>query len=715
MKKTGILILCVVSFWACATFSRDYKLGTEAAMNKNWDEAIRFYEKALRNDPNNAVYRLALMRSRIAASFEHLFKARVLAAEEKKEEALAEYEKALSYDPSNRLIFEEAQQFKGEPVEEKEPEIEKIEPPIKLKTTSDKLVLRFPRETSLQAIFQALGKSAGINVIFDESFKDKQFRIDLVDTTFEGAANILCLATKSFFTILDEKTIMVFPDMPQNRMKFERNAVKTFYLSNILAQEVQQTLAQVIRSATMVPIITVNKKLNAITVKHTPEKLELAERILKMWDKPLGEVAVDLEIMEVSRTKIRDLGLDLSAYSLGLRYGGGGGGEENGEVQTPSAGWIRLDSNFSKQRNYQISLPESVLNFLETDADTKMIAQPRLRGVHGEKMQYLVGDEVPIPQTTFRPIAVGGTSQQPITSFTYKPVGIEVFVTPSIHQEGEVTLELELKIKALGGSGYGDLPIISTREVKNIIRLKDGETNLLAGLLKDEERKSINGILGIKNIPILGGLFSNTDQTIQQTDVILTVTPHIIRAIPFSEADRDPLWIPIEGMGTESGSLPLRMPTYLEERAARRALEEGPDGANQIMLSPPRTEGPQNRTYRISVNLRTDQEIQNMALTLSYDTQVLKIKSISQGHVVQTLGAGPTFSEHIDNSSGLCVVGFSGSQPDKGFKGSGSLLTLLFETVNPGSCIISISDYSATTVSGESVQFTTNESRVRIR
>lgn len=709
MKKLAIIGMVFLLFWGCVTISQSYKLGTQEALNKNWDKAVEHYEKAVLENPKEPTYRLALVRAKIYASNMHLYRARTLSTQGKKEEALAEYDKALAFDPGNRVIFNEARGLVEKAPEEERPEATKFEPPVKLQVSQDRIVLKFTREVSLRSIFQALGKYSGINIIFDENFRDKPFAIDLTDMTFEQAINTVCMATKNFYRIINEKTILVVPDQIQNRMKYELNAVKTFYLSNILAQDVQQWLVQMIRSAQKVPVITHNQALNSITIKDTPEKLALAERIIKLWDKPKGEIFIDMEIMEVRRQRIRDLGLDLDAHSIGVRYSGG---------EVDETGWINLDSvDFSKSENFQITLPTGFLKFLETDADTKMIAQPRLRGVHGEKIEYMVGDEVPIPQTTFSPIAAGGVSQQPITSFQYKNVGIELIITPMIHIENEVSLEMDLKIKTLGGSGFGDLPIITTRQIKNIIRLKDGETNLLAGLLKDEERKTMKGILGIKSLPLLGNLFSSTDQTIQQTDVVLTITPYIIRNIPLAAEDYAPLWIPLEGISAGRGVGPTSPASqdYLNRRARVSQAGREETGANRIFLNPPGFETAQNRNFQITVNLRTGEEIQNMSLTIGFNPQVLQLKSITRGNVIQRLGEQPSFLENIDNAGGNCVIAFTSPQVSSGFKGTGRVATLQFQPIASGESMISIANYSANSPTGQPINFETTETRVTIR
>ncbi len=707
MRKVASLIIVALAFWGCASFSHSYKLGTEAAINKNWDEAIQHFEKASLEDPKNSVYRMALLRAKLAASYDHLNKAREHASHERKEEALAEYKKALSYGQLGKDIVEEAQRLSAGEIKEEKPKEFKIEPPIKLEVSDERIELKFPVEISLRSIFQALGKHARVNIIFDDQFRDIPFTIDLVDMSFQQALDSLCMASKSFYRIIDVRTVIVAPDLPQKRAQYELNAIKTFYLSNINAEEVRAALMQVLRTPMRQPILIVDKNLNSVTLRDAPEVLELADKVIRLWDKPKGEIIIDLEIMEVSRIRLQQLGVELEQGLFGLRYSGPEGEDE---------GWINLgDLDFSSGNNFQISLPSAVVQFLESDADTKIINQPRLRGVEGEEMTYLVGDKIPIPRTTFTPIAAGGVSQQPVTNFTFEDVGIDVKITPRIHFEREVTLELEIKIKSIGGTGFANIPIIATREVKNVIRLRDGETNLLAGLLKEEERKNHSGIVGLKNIPILGGLFSGTDNTIQQTDVILTITPRIIRTIPLTEEDLKPLWVGLAGI-TASERRAERPP---EESRLRTRPEEAAAaarrGQNQVMLSPPNFEARQNRDIRINTNLRIQEEVSNLSLNISFDPSVIRLKEIVRREFLNRLGENVPFLENIDNSSGVCTIGFSSPDIGRGLRGTGTIAVLVFEPVSQGECIISITQVSANSPSGESVDFTTRQSRVVVR
>ena len=704
MKKAAALIMIMGALWGCAVLSRSYKQGNAAEINKQWEEAIKYYEKATLENPREAVYRLALMRAKTSAGLFCAQQARVLAEQGKKEEAVSEVRKALSYDPLNRIYADELAALTREPAKKTEPAAEKgIEAPFKLKVTVEKVQLKFT-DAQLRSIFQVLGKYAGINFVFDEQFRDVPLSIDLTDRTFEQAMSFLCLASKNFYRPIDEKTVIIVPDQPMKRMQYELNAIKTFYLSNLNAQEVQNALAMMIRTQYKAPSIIIDKNLNSVTIRDTPNAVNLAEKLLRRWDKSKGEVIIDLEIMEVSRLKMQKLGIDLGQNTISGRYSGSG--------TFPADGWFGLkDIGLSKSTNYQLSLPSMFLQFLETDADTKIIAQPRLRGIGSEDIKYMVGQKVPVPQTTFTPFAAGGVSQQPIVNYIYQDVGIDVKIKPRIHYEKEVTLELEIKITSIGGTGIADIPIITTREVKNIIRLKDGETNLLAGLLKDEERKSLKGIPGLKGVPFLGALFSNTDTTIEQTDVILTITPYIIRTVPLTEEDSKPLWVDVEGLQGQTSDQAVPEEEF---STAEPEPEEG-GGPNTIILNPANFEAPKGREFRVSVDLRTDLEIGNMSLNLSYNPQIIKLKDVTEGGLARQLGEKIPFLKNIDNSAGACTIGLTSPVVGKGIKGGGILAVLVFESVAPGEAAIAITSVSANGPTGQPLQFETNESRVVIR
>jgi general secretion pathway protein D len=715
-KHAWCLVILALTFWGCMNFvSRYYRLGNEAEINRDWDRAIEYYEKAIAQKPNEYSYKLSLVRVRLTASMVQLRSARNLASQDKKDEALKAYEKALSYDPQNRAIYEEMRRYSEGPPPEEKTEEELLEYPVKLKVTKDKIELKFT-EAGLRSIFQTLAKHQQVNIIFDELFKDIPVTIDIAGRQFEEAVGYLCLASKNFYRVIDEKTLIIVPDQPVKRIQYEQSVIKVFYLSNITAQDIFAALQQMLRSQIRAPNIFVDKNLNTVTIRDTPGNIKLAGNLIRKWDKPKGEVVVDLEIMEVSRQKLREIGVDLDSEFIGLRYAGPGAGEDEG--------WYNLgELNLGKDSSYQVSLPGALIRFLQSDGDTRVLAQPRLRGMGDEEMKSLVGQKVPIPQTTFT-IAAGGVNQQPITSFTYQDVGLEITIKPRIHLEKEITLDIEVKITSIAGSGFADIPIIANREIKNIIRLRDGETNLLAGLLRDEERKSMSGIAGLASIPVLGHLFGSSDQQIDQSDLVLTVTPYIVRSLPRTAEDDKPLWIELEGISTggqagrlAEGGAGEEMTDEAAEMAAAREAEQEKEpeepSDNLVSLDPANFEVPQGREFRLSVNVRTQQEISNMTVSLSFNSQVAKLKDVIEGGILRTSGAKMPFLKNI--AEGSCTIGFTSPQVARGIRGGGNMAILVFDSVAPGETAVTVTSVSANSPSGQTISFTGREARVVVR
>jgi general secretion pathway protein D len=305
---------------------------------------------------------------------------------------------------------------------------------------------------------------------------------------------------------------------------------------------------------------------------------------------------------------------------------------------------------------------------------------------------------------------------QPVVNYTMLDVGIDIKIKPRIHREGEVTLEMEMKITSIAGTGVADIPILSTREVKNTLRLKDGETNLLAGLLKEEERKSLKGIAGLKNIPLLGRLFSVEDRTLEQTDVILTLTPYIIRTVPVLAEEGKPLWVDVDGMPTTARA----GVSYAEEMLQNELLREGEEApakgdTNQISLSPTNFEVPANREFRISANLLCEQAVASLSLNINYNPQVMKLKDVIEGGFIRQYGNKVPFLKNIDNNGGVCTLGLTSPDVAKGFKGGNNLVVLVFDAVGQGESQVTISNVVANASNGQLVQFQVGNSRVIVR
>jgi general secretion pathway protein D len=706
MKKYALILVLALAAGACATLSQDYKQGAEAEMNQKYDKAVEYYQQAALAHPNDAVYRLALVRARSSASLFYLQAARSMVAQNKRKEAEVDYKKALFFDPYNRPAADELKALLAPPPKAEKNGQEKLEGPVRLKGSGEALNLSFRTEVSLRSIFQTLGRVANVNFLYDDTFRDTNLAIDLTGKDLQQAVNFLCVASKNFSRTIDEKTVIIVPDNVQKRMQYELNAIKTFYLSNIDASDVQMRLTQMVKTMYKVPSVQVDKNLNSVTIRDTPQAVALAEKLLRLWDKSVGEVVVDIEIMEVNRIRMKKLGIDLSKGILGVRFN---------PANLTDDGYFPLNGlDLGNLANYQATVPSVVVQFLGSDSDTKIIAQPKIRGLAGAKLEYVVGQKVPIVNSQFAAIAAGGLQTQPIVNYTLTDIGITIKMTPRIHLEGEVTLEIELTISSIAGEGIAGIPIIANREIKNTVRLKDGETNLLAGLLRDEERLVKGGIVGLKDLPLIGGLFSTSQKTIEQTDVVLTITPHIIRSIQITDEDTKPLWVDPDNLSGVTGT----GGALRDSREEAAVADEPPaqpedDSGSTVYLSPASFEAPRDREFRMNIELSSDKEIGNASLVLTFDPQILKLKDVLEGGGLRQMGEKVPFLKNI--SGGTCTIGFSSPPGGRGFKGRAVLAVLVFTSVSPGQTSLGFTSATAGTPMGQAIVLQTGEASVSIR
>lgn len=693
--KNIIFSILVILLWSCATISVNYEKGENELLNKNYEKAIFYFEKALKENPKNSLYRVALMRARYEGALYHIQKARLLRSEGKKDEAIEEYKKALKFDPTNTGLAKELESYQKEEPKKEAPK--KTEQPVRLSTKEDKIKLKF-QNTSLRSIFQSVGKFFGINILFDPQFQDSILSIELDDMNIEQALSSLCSVSKNFWTVVNPKTVVIAPDNLMKRRQYEIQGIKTFYLKYADVEQLRQILATVGRT----PRIAVDKASNSITVRGTFFDLEAIENLISKIDKPLGEVVLDVEIMEVNRSKLLQYGIDLSPYAISSKI-------NPSKLKEGYISWPDLKSLPSEE--IFLSIPTPLINFLHSDSSTKIIAQPRLRGVDSKKINFNIGEKIPVPITTFTPIAAGGIAQQPVTSFEYKDVGIGLEITPKVHSKDEVSLELKLTITSLSGYGYANLPILGNRQIENTIRLKTGETTLLAGLLREDERKSLKGIAGLKSIPILGDLFSADERTISQTDIVLTITPHIIKSLPIEAKDLEPFWTGTE----EGGMMPGMIPPEREmmEKPGMEIIEEAPSSESVLSIVPSSIFSPVNTEVSLEVFLSTSVQISNLSFQIRFDPSVVKIKDLNPGGAVLSGAKPPSFLKDINNSTGIATVGITSTELSKGIP-PGTIITFTLQTLKEGGSEISIEGIGATDMKGRPVRFNSSSSYIRI-
>lgn len=567
----SLILLSSLLSTGCVHKNDAFQLGEEALKNKNWDVAVAEYQRALAANPNDPEIHLKFNMAKVFAARQHYETATRLLNTRKVQEAVAELVVATNLDPDNSSAADLLAKVQYDIEHPPAPAVAPQERPLsELPTvamqpefqpkTDVPIELKF-KDTSIREILQTLGKVADINILFDKEFVDAPVSFDFTNTTFLQAIDSVLTSTHNFYKVIGKNTIMIAPDNPQKRMEYEETVSRTFYLSNAEVEEI----ARVLRNVLGIQMIATDVRLNAVTIKDHITKVLAAEKIVTQLDKPKGEVVVDVEILAVNRTR-------LSSYGLQIHSAGSEGIETN---LTTLPQTLSLDQTpFLTRSNFFITnFPQATFRLLKQDSDTKLLASLPLRSVVGETGRVRFGSQVPVPQTTFAPIATGGVNQQPITSFIYRDVGINIDITPRVHLDGEVTLEVIIESSSISGTGFANLPTFSTSRVEKTIRLKSGETSIIAGLIRDEERKSMRGLPGVAKIPFVGKMFAANDDTIEQTDIVLSLSPHIIRGLTLTPDDQKMLWLGIEqdqssGTYRPYPTVATPQPTYEEEQPA---------------------------------------------------------------------------------------------------------------------------------------------------
>ena len=525
---------------ACAT-SGALRAGQRAERAQDYDRAVVEYTKALRANPQSTSARLALDRAKVRAAQDHFFRGRRLAASERYEDALIDLQIASELNPTDAavdtLLRETRQRLRTKIAVSRggKTELETLIdrsrdlapsgfelPDAKL---PDSLVFS---SASSRAVFIAIARFAGLNVVFDPTFRDASISVDLRKISLEDALASVTASTRTFYRVTAQKTITIVPDTAAKRREYEESVVRTFYLSNADVKEVIDLLRIVVDVRQISPITATN----AISLKDTPERIAAAARLIAAIDKARPEVVIDVELLEVSRTKLREYGLQIASPGSAGVSGSADVNRDNLSLQS-----LR---NLTQADVLMAGLPAVYYRLLKNDESTRTLANPQLRASEGIAAQARFGDMVPVPATTFAPIATGGVNQQPITSFTYQNIGVNIDITPRTHHDDEVTLALKLSLTSVSGTGFGGLPTFGNREINTTIRLKDGETNMLAGLIRDDERTGLSGVPGLSDLPVIGHLFAHNRKQSEQTDIILTLTPHIVRVLDVTEADLRP-------------------------------------------------------------------------------------------------------------------------------------------------------------------------------
>src|SRR3954471_14305181 len=592
-KLATTALALALTMLSCTSYNA-FQKAKSAEESKDWDQAVAEYQKAIDIDPNNSLYLIDLSRAKLEASRVHFQKGKSLRASALNARgedqirltqlAATELELVIRLDPTNQYAaveYGKAVNFLREAALANQPasidelkrrakaNITKSAPPQLSPTSDQPITLSFPHETPVKEIYKALGGAFGINILFDQAVKDDRIAIELKDVTAQQALERVMQAGNHFYKVLDEKTIIIVPDNPQARRDYEDLVIRTFYLSNGDAEQVTNVVRTMIEARNVFPL----KALNAITIRDTADKVRIAEKIIEANDKAKAEVVVDVELLQLDLLKARKIGAQFT-NSYSASYLGPDGKAVGAftldqfrdlSAQGPDANRASDGSTALRPTPalLNFTVPSMTYDFMKQATDSELLANPELRISEGEKATLHIGQRIPVPVSTFNSITTGqgGGAVAPVTSFQYQDVGIKVSIEPRVHHNREVTLKLTVEVSNVGGSvsageGQPSQPIIATRTIESTIRLKDGETNFLAGLIQRNENTSTDKIPILGDLPIIGRLLSHEDKQRTSTDLVLTMTPHIVRIPDITDDDMAPMWVGTQNNLTFRGVSP---------------------------------------------------------------------------------------------------------------------------------------------------------------
>ena len=602
-RRLPLVLLATLTLAGCATTSA-LRSGENAEAAQDYDRAVVEYTRALQADPDNRSARQGLERSTLRSAQEHYTRGRRFHVAGQLNDALVELQLAAELNPNDATVQQLLDTVRGEvragaaiardgktQLETLIERSQNFQPPglalpeIKLPTS-----LTF-RDASSRDVYTALARMANVNIVFDPQFRDQPVTIDLRNALFADALASLSSATRNFYRVTAQQTITVIPDTPAKRTEYEEEIVRTFYLSNADVKETLDLLRIVIDNRRLAPITATN----ALSIKDTPERVAAAGALILAVDKARPEVVIDVELLEFDRTRLREYGLQLaSSGSAGI----------DGQADINREGFTLRDlQDISNSGVFLTSVPGLFYRLLKADTNTRTLANTQLRTSEGMPAQARFGERVPVPVTTFSPIATGGVAQQPITSFNYENIGVNIDITPRTHHDGQVSLALRILVSSISGTGFGGLPTFGNREINTVIRLQDGETNLLAGLIRDDERRVVEGIPGLSDLPLVGRLFAHNRRQTQESDIVLTLTPRIVRVLDLTEEDLRPFRVGRAGAAGTGGVIdlpvvldaaPPQLPPAAQPQPAPPA-DAPPPPATPIQPPPPAAPAPPPR------------------------------------------------------------------------------------------------------------------------
>ena len=773
MRKVTANLAIVLAFAAILSAAESakslYQKGVRAEARQDYEAAFEFYKAAYQQKPEELKYRVPFERMRMLAAASKVKRGQKLRDQGNLQDALTLFQQALEIDPSNDLAAQEirrtqvmmqkatsgpgqagvsppSRRDEDDPLRQR---LESASGPVSLAQIPDVPLSALEMTDDSKVLYETIGKLANINVLFDPDYTSRRLTIKLQKVNLQEALDILALESRTFWRPVTPNTIFVAQDTQAKRRELEQNVVKTFYLGNVSGPTDLQDIVNAIRTVLEVQRIQQIPSQSAIVIKGTPDQLALASKMIDDIDKSKPEVIVDVIVAQVRRDKLRNLGITPPqnvAVALQGTNGGTSGSTSGGTSSTPSLNFN--DLQHLNSTNYAFTIDNLKAVAILSDADSKIMQSPRIRATDNEKATLTIADKIPIATGSFgTPLGVG-TAVGAVgvnTQFTYTDVGVKMEITPRVHPDGQVTLKTSMEISNLNGSqtiGGITQPIISTRKVEHTVRLEDGETNLLGGILEVSDQKTVSGTPLLGEIPILKYLFTSTSKEHVTNELVFLLVPHIVRGQELSDLNRRAY-----DVGTGTGGIDLRIaakptvpstgapaaasaaeqpqpapvtpsrqpavtspaPQQTQAPAAQPASQQtqpAPQQAPQQQPAAPQNLKPgqaglrfdpgsasaqQGNTFTLKVVLVHGQDVAAVPIQITYDPKAVQFNSVTNGEFLAKDGQQVILVNRDDPSSGKLQITAQRPPGMAGVSGDGTVFNLVFTGKAKGTSTISIS------------------------
>jgi general secretion pathway protein D len=765
MHRWGKIVLFVgiaITIAGCPKDRTDFKQGRKAEDLHDYDAAFDYYQKALKTDPDNAEYQIKFNQARFDAGELHIKNGLKLRERGELENAASEFQKATSTDASSAVAEQELRKTirmiddakrassavsvapvdRGESLAQLPPEIKPLSrAPVNLKMSND-----------AKMIFDTIGKLAGLTIIYDPDFPARRVSVDLNNVTLEQALDVMSVESKAHWTPMTENIILVFPDQPQKRRDYEEQVMRTFYLSNtVQPQELTEVVTGLRQLLDLKRIQQLNAR-NAIVIRATPGQLALAEKFIQDIDTAQPEVVVQVSVLEARVDKMRNLGIlpgqtasvtvvPPGTTSINNNNNTSNNGTTTGTTTTSTTGVLSLQNlSHLNSSDTSVTLPNFTANALLNDSTTRIIQNPELRSIDGQAAKLNIGDRVPVATGSFQAgVGVGSSAGgfvNPLvnTQFQYIDVGTNVEITPRVHPNHEVSLKVSVEVSSVTNQqniGGIQQPIISQRKVIHDIRLKEGESSILGGLITKSDTKQINGWPGLAHVPILRYFFSEDSRSSEDDEILVVLTPHIVRMPEWTRSNLTTLYAGSETNVQVSRESDMRAPqpppaispeptnaqpptTPVENAQASPNAAQSPTAA-RLRFEPSSLSLTAGQTSTVGVVVDNVNDLFSIPFLLRYNPAVISVEEVRHGGFLQAGDQAIAIVLQVDKEHGQAIISVTRQPNTPGASGTGTVTGIVIKALAPGTSTLSIAQVNARDSQQRPIQLVTSEANVQVK